>query len=134
ECDLTVTRLDENRSLLVTGTAFGNHDIGWIRKQLGDRDLERVTVRDVTAAMGCFGLWGPRARDILSSVTAADLANDALPYMTAREIVVNNVRCLALRATYVGEVGWELYPSVEYAGALWDTLISAGEPHGLVPA
>ena len=54
--------------------------------------------------------------------------------MTAREIVVGDVPCLALRVTYVGELGWELYPSVEYAGALWDTLISAGEPHGLVPA
>jgi 4-methylaminobutanoate oxidase (formaldehyde-forming) len=134
ECDLTATRLDEDRYLLVTGTAFGNHDTGWIRKQLGDANVEVVTVRDVTGSMGCFGLWGPRARDILSSATTADLSNDAFPYMTAREIVVGDVPCLALRVTYVGELGWELYSSVEFAGALWDTLISAGEPHGLVPA
>ena len=93
-----------------------------------------MTVRDVTGSKGCFGLWGPRARDILSSVSAADLSNEAFPYMTAREIVVGDVPCLALRVTYVGELGWELYPSVEYAGALWDTLIAAGEPHGMVPA
>ena len=134
ECDLTTTRLDGERYLLVTGTAFGNHDIGWIRKQLGDGNVEAVTVRDVTGSMGCFGLWGPRARDILSSATTSDLSNDSFPYMTAREIVVGDVPCLALRVTYVGELGWELYPSVEYAGALWDTLISAGAPHGLVPA
>ena len=64
-----MTRLDDDRFLLVTGTAFGNHDIGWIRKQLGDGGIDGVTVRDVTGSLGCFGLWGPRARDILSSVT-----------------------------------------------------------------
>jgi glycine cleavage system T protein len=132
ECDLTATRLGDERYLLVTGTAFGNHDIGWIRKQLGD--IKRVTIRDVTGSMGCFGLWGPRARDILSSATPADLSNGAFPYMTAREIVVGDVPCLALRVTYVGELGWELYPSTEYAGALWDKLVAAGEPHGMVPA
>jgi glycine cleavage system aminomethyltransferase T/glycine/D-amino acid oxidase-like deaminating enzyme len=134
ECDLTVTRLDEDRFLLVTGTAFGNHDIGWIRKQLGDGRFGGVTVRDATGSLGCLGLWGPRARDILSSVSADDVSNDGFPYMTARRIVVGDVPCLALRVTYVGELGWELYPAVEFAGALWDTLIAAGEPLGILPA
>ncbi len=134
ECDLTATRLDEDRYLLVTGTAFGNHDLGWIRKQIGEGGFNGVEVRDVTGTMGCFGLWGPRARDILSSATTDDVSNDGFPYMTAREIVVGNVPCLALRVTYVGELGWELYPKVEFAGALWDTLMAAGEPHGVIPA
>jgi glycine cleavage system aminomethyltransferase T/glycine/D-amino acid oxidase-like deaminating enzyme len=133
ECDLTVTRIDDSQYLLITGTAFGNHDLGWIRKQLGDGS-EGVAVRDVTGSMGCFGVWGPRSRDILMSATTSDLSNDAFPYMTAREIVVGDVPTLALRVTYVGELGWELYPKVEFTGALWDTLIAAGEPHGMVPA
>jgi glycine cleavage system aminomethyltransferase T/glycine/D-amino acid oxidase-like deaminating enzyme len=134
ECDLTVSRLDDDRFLLVTGTAFGNHDIGWIRKQQWSWTGERVEVRDVTASLACFGLWGPRARDVLGSVTPADLSRDAFRYMTWQEIVVGDVPCRALRVTYVGELGWELYPSVEYAARLWDTLIEAGAPHGLVPA
>ncbi len=134
ECDLTATRIDDDRYVLVTGTAFGNHDIGWIRKQLGNERGKAVTVRDATGSMGCFGLWGPRARDILSSVTPDDLSNEAFPYMTARQIVVGDVPCLALRVTYVGELGWELYPNVEFAGALWDTLVTAGEPFGMTPA
>jgi 4-methylaminobutanoate oxidase (formaldehyde-forming) len=131
ECDLTATRIESDRYLLVTGTAFGNHDIGWIRKQLDD---DAVTVRDVTGSKGCFGLWGPRARDILSTVSGDDLSNEAFPYMTAREIVVGDVPCLALRVTYVGELGWELYPDVEFAGTLWDSLVTAGEPFGMMAA
>ena len=134
ECDLTVSRLSQERFLLVTGTAFGNHDIGWIRKQLRDRTGDPVEVRDVTASLACFGLWGPRAREILRAVTPSDLENEAFPYMSWRSIVVGDVPCLALRVTYVGELGWELYPSIEFAGRLWDTLMEAGTPRGMVPA
>ncbi|MDH4112860.1 MAG: FAD-dependent oxidoreductase [Actinomycetota bacterium] len=134
ECDLTVTRQAGDRFLLVSGTAFGNHDIGWIRKQLADGGDADVSVRDVTASLACFGLWGPRARDVLGSVTSTDLSNDAFPYMTAQPVVAGHVPCWALRVTYVGELGWELYPSVEFGVSLFDTLIAAGEPHGLMPA
>ena len=131
ECDLTVTRLGEERFRLVTGTAFGNHDISWIRKQL---DRERVAVRDVTASLACFGLWGPAAREVLAPIADADLSNEAFGYMTAREIVVGSVPCLAVRVTYVGELGWELYPSAELARALWDELVEACRSAGGVPA
>jgi glycine cleavage system aminomethyltransferase T/glycine/D-amino acid oxidase-like deaminating enzyme len=134
ECDLTVSRLDEERFLLVTGTAFGNHDIGWIRKQLWDWTGDQVSVRDVTASLTCFGLWGPLSRDILGAVSSADLSNGAFPYMTWRDIVVGYVPCRAVRVTYVGELGWELYAGIEFAGRLWDTLMEAGAAHGLVPA
>ena len=89
-----------------------------------------VDVRDVTSSMACFGLWGPRARDILGGVCSDDLS---FRYMTSRAITVGDVPCLALRVTYVGELGWELYAPAEYGLRLWDTLIEAGRPHGLVP-
>ncbi len=129
ECDFTVTRLEDQRFLIVTGTAFGNHDRGWIRRHQPDDGS--VQVRDVTSSMACLGLWGPRARDILRAATGDDLG---FRYMQARRITVGAVPCQALRVTYVGELGWELYPPMEFAARLWDTLMEAGEPHGLVPA
>ena len=132
QADLTVTRLGTERYLLVTGTAVGNHDAAWLRQHLPDDGS--VALRDVTGGLVCFGLWGPRARNILSAVTRADLSNEAFPFLTAREITVGSVPVTALRVTYVGELGWELYAPTEYGRALWATLWDAGRPHGLVAA
>jgi glycine cleavage system aminomethyltransferase T/glycine/D-amino acid oxidase-like deaminating enzyme len=132
ETDFTVTRLAADRYLIVTGTAVGNHDLGWIRKHLPEDGS--VEVRDITSARACIGLWGPRARDILAELTREDVSNEAFPYLTAREVSVGHVPALALRVTYVGELGWELYPPTEYGAALWDTLWAAGMEHGLVAA
>jgi glycine cleavage system aminomethyltransferase T/glycine/D-amino acid oxidase-like deaminating enzyme len=132
ESDLTVTRLEEDRFHLVIGTAFGNHDLAWIRKQLGSG--ERVEVRDVTGAHACYGIWGPRARDVLGTLTDADLSNEAFPYMTGRRIDVGTAPCLALRVTYVGELGWELYAPVEFGASLFTALLEAGRDHDVVPA
>jgi 4-methylaminobutanoate oxidase (formaldehyde-forming) len=131
ESDLTVTRLADDRFRLVIGTAFGNHDLAWIRKQLGE---ERVEVRDVTGAFACYGLWGPRARDVLSALTDADLSNDGFPYMQARAIDVGMAPCLALRVTYVGELGWEVYTPAEFGANLFEELREAGRDDGVVPA
>jgi glycine cleavage system aminomethyltransferase T/glycine/D-amino acid oxidase-like deaminating enzyme len=130
ECDFTVSRLDEDRFRIVTGTAFGQHDLAWLRQHAPDDGSVRVT--DVTSSFACYGLWGPGARAILQPLVSIDLGNDAFPYMTARELSVGRVPCLALRVTYVGELGWELYCPVEYGLALWDTLWEAGTAHGLV--
>jgi 4-methylaminobutanoate oxidase (formaldehyde-forming) len=133
ECDLTATRVAPDRYFVVTGTAFGNHDLGWVRKQqerLPEGDA--VAVHDATSAYACFGVWGPRARAVLAGVTAADLGNDAFPYLTARRISVAAVPCLALRVTYVGELGWELYCPTEYGTTLWDALWEAGSTHGML--
>jgi len=130
ECDFTVTRLADERFFIVTGTAFGNHDLAWMRKH--DPMDGSVTLDDVGAARACLGLWGPRARDILQPLTDADLSNDAFPYLTSQSITVGGVRCLALRVTYVGELGWELYCPVERGLELWDTLWKAGTPLGMV--
>jgi 4-methylaminobutanoate oxidase (formaldehyde-forming) len=132
ECDFTVSRLEEERFRIVTGTAFGNHDLGWIRRHVPDDGS--VEVRDVTSAYSCLGLWGPKAREILSSVCRDDLSNEGFPYMRAREVTVGDVPCTALRVTYVGELGWELYPPMEFGLRLWDLLMEAGEPHEVVPA
>lgn len=131
ECDFTVTRLGEAQFMIVTGTAFGNHDLGWIRNN--QPDDPRIQVRDVTSSYACLGLWGPRARDVLSSMCSDDLSNEAFAYMTARDITVGDVPCLALRVTYVGELGWELYPPMEFGARLWDLLMEAGTAHGLTP-
>jgi glycine cleavage system aminomethyltransferase T len=132
EADLTVTRLAEARYLLVTGTAVGSHDLAWLRRHLPDEGS--VEVRDVTSSRACLGLWGPRARDILTPLTRDDLSDAAFPYLTAREITLGAVPCLALRVTYVGELGWELYPAAEFGRALWQTLWEAGREQGLVAA
>jgi 4-methylaminobutanoate oxidase (formaldehyde-forming) len=129
ECDFTVTRLDEELFSIVTGTAFGNHDASWIRRHLPDDGSVRLS--DVTSRWSCFALWGPRALKILSALTPDPLD---FPYMTMREIAVGNVPVRALRVTFVGEPGWELYCPSEYGAGLWLALWEAGEPHGLVAA
>ncbi|MFI6497702.1 FAD-dependent oxidoreductase [Nonomuraea typhae] len=128
ECDFTVTRRGEDDFLVVTGTAFGSHDLGWLRKQARLRG-SRAHLADVTGQYACFALWGPRAREILATVAPGPL--DA-PFMSARELTVGDVPVLALRVTFVGEFGWELYCPSEYGRALWETLWAAGQPYGLV--
>jgi 4-methylaminobutanoate oxidase (formaldehyde-forming) len=130
QADVTITRTAPDAFFLVTGTAYGNHDAAWLRGHLPEDGS--VGVRDLTGARTCLGLWGPRARDILASLTKASLANDDFPYLTAQEVSIGSVPVLAMRVTYVGELGWELYASVEYGRALWDTLWEAGRPHGMV--
>jgi glycine cleavage system aminomethyltransferase T/glycine/D-amino acid oxidase-like deaminating enzyme len=127
ECDFTVTRLAEERFRIVTGTAFGQHDIAWIRSHAPEDGS--VSVEDVTSKLACLGLWGPRAREILQPLTTTPLD---FAYMRARELAVGPVPCTALRVTYVGELGWELYCPMEFALRLWDELWAAGREHGLV--
>ena len=95
ECDFTVTRLAEERFRIVTGTAFGRHDLAWIREHAPEDGSVRV--EDVTPTYACLGLWGPRARAILEATTPDDLS---FGYMRAGEISVGPVPCLALRVTY----------------------------------
>jgi 4-methylaminobutanoate oxidase (formaldehyde-forming) len=130
EADLTVTRLGEDRFRLITGTGSGSRDLAWIRRHQEDED---ALVRDVTSGLACLGIWGPAARDVLETLTDDDLSRSAFRYMSGCDIEVGDVPCFAARVTYVGELGWELYPSTEFATRVWDTLIEAGAPSGLVP-
>ncbi len=132
ECDFTVTRTALDRFLIITGTAFGQHDISWLRLHMPEDGS--VSVEDVTSSYGCLGLWGPKARTILQRVTKDDVSNAGFPYMTAKRITVGNVPVLAMRVTYVGELGWEFYFAMEYGQRLWDTLWEAGQPERIVAA
>ena len=127
ECDFTVTRVEEELFSIVTGTAFGNHDLSWIRRH-APRDGS-VRCADVTARWACFALWGPSGREILGPLTADPLE---FPYMQMRELAVGDVPVRALRVTFVGELGWELYCPTEYGAGLWRTLWQAGREHGLL--
>ncbi len=129
ECDFTVARLGEERFSIVTGTAFGNHDREWMRRHLPG---EEVRIHDVTSQWACFGIWGPRAREVLQPLTPQDLGTESFPYMTLRETTVGNVPVRMLRVTYVGELGWEIYCPTEYGLGLWRALWEAGRPHGIV--
>jgi glycine cleavage system aminomethyltransferase T/glycine/D-amino acid oxidase-like deaminating enzyme len=126
ECDFTVTRVEQELFSIVTGTAFGNHDLSWIRRNAPADGSVRVS--DVTSRWACFGLWGPRARDVLAPLTPDPLD---FGYMTMRDLAVGDVPVRALRVTFTGELGWELYCPTEFGAALWRTLWEAGEPHGL---
>jgi 4-methylaminobutanoate oxidase (formaldehyde-forming) len=130
ECDFTVTRLANDRFRVITGTAFGQHDLFWIRDHAPEDGS--VQVEDVTSAYACIGLWGPSARDILQPLTPTPIGSEAFPFMTAQQLAVGSVPCLALRVTYVGELGWELYCPSEFGLRLWDTLWEAGQAKGLV--
>jgi 4-methylaminobutanoate oxidase (formaldehyde-forming) len=130
ECDFTVSRLEEDRFAIVTGTAFGQHDLAWIAQHAPDDGS--VVLEDATSRYACYGIWGPRTREILQPLTGSDLSSAAFPYLSAQVIEVGAVSCLALRVTYVGELGWELYCPTEFGLRLWDTLWEAGRPHGLV--
>jgi glycine cleavage system aminomethyltransferase T/glycine/D-amino acid oxidase-like deaminating enzyme len=127
ECDFTVTRLGEERFGIVTGTAFGAHDLAWIR---GHAPADgSVRVEDVTSRWACFALWGPRAGDVLVPLTAAGALD--FPYLRMRELTVGDVPCRALRVTFAGELGWELYCPAEFGLGLWEALWEAGRPHGV---
>jgi 4-methylaminobutanoate oxidase (formaldehyde-forming) len=104
ECDLTMTRLGEHHWYVVTGSAFGAHDMGWIRSNSPDDGS--VQVRDLTSANAVINLCGPMARDVLQAVSDDDVSNDALRYATARHITVGAAPVLAMRIGYVGELGW----------------------------
>jgi 4-methylaminobutanoate oxidase (formaldehyde-forming) len=128
ECDLTVTRLADDRYLVVTIAAAATHDTDWIRRGLADA---RVTLTDVTSAFAVLGVMGPRSRELLSRVTPADLSTPAFPFGAAREIELGHATARATRLTYVGELGWELYVPAEFAPGVHDDLVAAGDDLGL---
>jgi len=130
--DLTIMRLGPRHFRVVTGGATGMMDYKWITDHLPGDGSAAAT--DVTSAWTTFGLWGPRARDILGRVTADDISNDGFPFGTCREIELAGLTVLASRISYVGELGWELYAPIEQGAKLWDAVFEAGQPAGLVPA
>ncbi len=126
--DLTVTRLAETRFLLVVTDLVHRRMAPWIERHT--RDGEFATVTDITAGSTLLTVQGPRSRELLAGLTSADLSNETFPYMTAKEIDLHYARVLALRVTYVGELGWELHVPADLALTVYDALHEAGPAFG----
>jgi glycine cleavage system aminomethyltransferase T/glycine/D-amino acid oxidase-like deaminating enzyme len=130
--DLTIMRLGDDTFRVVTGGAFGMSDLKWFADHLPDDGSAQI--HDQTNAWATIGLWGPRARDILQSITNDDVSHEGLPFARCKQIEVGPVEILASRISYVGDLGWELYVPFEQGARLWDLIAEAGEPHGIIPA
>ncbi|MEX2409531.1 MAG: FAD-dependent oxidoreductase, partial [Rhodovibrionaceae bacterium] len=132
ECDLTVARLDEDRFYLVTGTGFATHDADWIRRNLPEGANAQLV--DITSAYAVLSLMGPKSRQILEKLSRDDLSNAGFPFGYVRTLGIAGAPVIALRVTYVGELGWELHVPAEYAIQVFEALLAAGADHGLKPA
>jgi glycine cleavage system aminomethyltransferase T/glycine/D-amino acid oxidase-like deaminating enzyme len=129
--DLTIMRLGEERFRVVTGGASGMSDRKWFADHLALDGTAHLA--DLTSSLTTIGLWGPRARAIVASVTSDDVSSEAFKFGTCRTIEVDTLRVLASRISYVGDLGWELYVPMEQGLKLWDLLWEAGKPLGLAP-
>ena len=130
KADLTIMRVGPSLFRVVTGAAHGMAD----RKWFSDHLPADAVLTDVGSAWCTVGVWGPRARDLVASVTADDVSHAGFPFLTCREVDLGPVRALASRISYVGELGWEIYAPMEQGQRLWDVLWEAGQPLGAVPA
>jgi sarcosine dehydrogenase len=129
EADLTVTRLDEDRFYIVTGSGFGVHDAHWIASHL-PKDGSCFLI-EVTSGRAVVNLCGPKAREVLAAVAEEDVSNDAFPFATARQVTLGAAPVLAIRIGYVGELGWELHIPTEFAAHVYEILLEAGAPQGI---
>jgi 4-methylaminobutanoate oxidase (formaldehyde-forming) len=132
QCDLTVCRVAHDEWYIVTGTGFATHDFDWIRRNIPAG--ANAQLFDVTSAWSVLTLMGPRSREVLQSITRADVSNEAFPFATMQTIGIAGCPVRALRITYMGELGWELHLPVEYAVTVYDALMRAGSRVGLVNA
>ena len=132
KADLTIVRTAKDSFRIITGGGDGARDKKWFLNHLPDDGS--VQFSDMTSALCTIGLWGPRARDILASVTEDDVTHEGFPFMTAKNLLISGIPAFALRISYVGELGWEISTQMEHGLKLWDTLWEAGQSHGLVPA
>ena len=132
EADLTVTRLSETAFMIVGGAETEVRDFYWLKRQIPD-DAHCV-LTNVTSSMGVLSIMGPKARDLLQSLTPADMSHAGFPFATSREIELGYAMVRASRITFVGELGWELYVPTEFMQHVYDRIVEAGEVVGLVHA
>ncbi|RKF15141.1 FAD-dependent oxidoreductase [Roseovarius spongiae] len=125
ESDLTITRLGEEHFYIVTGAGFGVHDSDWVRRHLPLGGA--VQLIEVTSARAVLNICGPKAREILFSVTEEDMSNAAFPFATAREITIGAAPVRAVRIGFVGELGWELHIPTEWGAYVMERLRAAGD-------
>jgi dimethylglycine dehydrogenase len=129
ECDLTLTRVGAEAFYVVSAAATEEHDFAWLQAQL---DRDDVRLENVTSRYGVLTLAGPRSRELLQALTGEDVSRETFPFFRARHLDLGPVPTLTLRVSYVGELGFELHHRLEYQRALYDLLLDAGEPLGLV--
>jgi dimethylglycine oxidase len=127
--DITVARLGEVHFQLGLN---GPRDIEWMEHHLPEDGS--VQIRDISGGTCCVGVWGPQARELVQSLSPDDLSNEAFGFFKAQRIYVAEVPVVALRVSYVGELGWELYASADLGLRLWDVLYRAGRPLGVIAA
>ncbi|MHA1564114.1 MAG: GcvT family protein [Alphaproteobacteria bacterium] len=132
ECDLTVSRLAQDHYYIVAGTGFRTHDFAWISRNIPAQSDAVLT--DVTEQWATLALMGPRAHDVLATLSQDDFSNAAFPFASARQVTVAGHPLRALRVTYVGELGWELHMPVAAAGDVYDALLTAGAQFGIANA
>jgi glycine cleavage system aminomethyltransferase T/glycine/D-amino acid oxidase-like deaminating enzyme len=130
--DLTIMRVADDVFRVVTGGAYGMSDKKWFADHLPEDGSAQI--HDQTNAWSTLGLWGPRARDILSRVTSDDVSHETMAFARCKQIEVGPLEVLASRISYVGDLGWELYVPIEQGARLWDIVAEAGAPHGIIPA
>ncbi len=130
KADVTVLRLGDQSFRVVDAGFAGNNDRKWMTDHLPETG---VNFSDVTSVWSMIGLWGPKAREVLKTVTRNDVSNEAIPYSSCAWIDIESVRVLAVRISYVGELGWELHVPFEQGQHLWEILMKAGKPFGLAP-
>jgi len=128
--DLTIMRLGAQQFRVVTGGATGMSEKKWFLDHLPEDGSAQLT--DLTSAWTTFGLWGPRARDVLQVCTDDDVSNAGFSFGTCRPVELGGIRVLASRISYVGELGWELHVPIEEGARAWETLWQAGHDHGIV--
>jgi heterotetrameric sarcosine oxidase gamma subunit len=131
EADLTVTWLEPEKFLVVASDVIHRRVEPMIRR--ATRPGEFVTVTDVTSGTTLLSVQGPASRELIGRLTDADLGNQAFPYLSARQIYVGYAPVLAIRVTYVGELGWELHVPAEYAACVYDDLVAVGQDLGFGP-
>jgi dimethylglycine dehydrogenase len=130
EAEMTVTKLADDRYYLNSGITSEFHDRDWLVQHVADG--EEVIVSDVTEETGILAVAGPKSREILAGLTDADLTNESFRWLTGQEIEVAGVPCIALRVSYVGELGWELHCPMDQMQVLYDAIVAVGEPLGMV--
>jgi glycine cleavage system aminomethyltransferase T/glycine/D-amino acid oxidase-like deaminating enzyme len=133
--DVFVSRLDEDVYQVGANTAI---DFAYLSRQAKFQrkhtPSQWVQVREITGSTCCIGLWGPRSRDVMSTISTDDFSNEGLPYMRVKKAHVAGIPVTVFRKSYVGELGWEIQTSAEYGLRLWDVIMQAGKLHGIVAA
>lgn len=130
ESDITITQTGENSFRMISGTALNSHDMAWLKDHLPEDGS--VILKDVTASLTCFGIWGPATRDMMASITNADLSTKSFPFLSMQETTIGNIPVQLVRVTFVGEFGYEIYAAGDKGAELWEILWKAGHPFGIV--